>query len=68
MEVLGLRCYHWHVDCTRPLRENLSTGTTNVEYKGVALKMELNKAMLIGMMVAAAADVVIAVGVWMLVI
>jgi hypothetical protein len=30
--------------------------------------MELNKAMLIGMMVAAAADVVIAVGVWMLVI
>ena len=30
--------------------------------------MELNKAMLIGMMIAAAADVAIAVGVWILVI
>ena len=30
--------------------------------------MELNKAMLIGMMIAAAADVAIAIGVWILVI
>jgi hypothetical protein len=30
--------------------------------------MELNKAMLIGMMIAAAADVAIAIGVWMLVL
>jgi hypothetical protein len=30
--------------------------------------MELNKAMLIGMMIAAAADVAIAIGVWILVL
>jgi hypothetical protein len=30
--------------------------------------MELNKAMLIGMMIAAAADVAIAIGVWVLVL